>query len=212
MIIAGIEPFVTILHLDVPQALQDAYGGFLNSQIVWDFRLWKMSYCSLFYLNKYQRCHRLSTITCLQGWLFGLCEPSVWSIWRPCQVLDHHKWAMDLQCVWLCIWFVSSRSMFRLAGSWLHWWRFRHRTLHCGAQPASCSLCCCEPWRWVCVGIAKGKNWINTCFILLWVIWWDNRKSEGKRSSLWFHAGMVRVLTILEYCLSSRTARNPLSF
>ncbi|KAH6763675.1 hypothetical protein C2S51_014924 [Perilla frutescens var. frutescens] len=33
----GIEPLVTLLHLDVPQALQDAYGGFLSSQIVADF-------------------------------------------------------------------------------------------------------------------------------------------------------------------------------
>ncbi|XP_051136155.1 beta-glucosidase 13-like [Andrographis paniculata] len=33
----GIEPFVTLVHLDVPQALQDAYGGFLSSQIVADF-------------------------------------------------------------------------------------------------------------------------------------------------------------------------------
>nr|AYK02731.1 beta-glucosidase 1 [Lamium galeobdolon] len=33
----GIEPFVTLLHLDIPLALQDAYGGFLNSQIVTDF-------------------------------------------------------------------------------------------------------------------------------------------------------------------------------
>ncbi|KAL0407545.1 UNVERIFIED_CONTAM: Beta-glucosidase 12 [Sesamum latifolium] len=33
-ILPGIEPFVTILHFDVPQALQDAYGGFLSAQIV----------------------------------------------------------------------------------------------------------------------------------------------------------------------------------
>ncbi|XP_075505341.1 beta-glucosidase 12-like isoform X1 [Primulina tabacum] len=34
----GIEPFVTILHLDLPQALQDSYGGFLSPQIVADFQ------------------------------------------------------------------------------------------------------------------------------------------------------------------------------
>ncbi|KAK4491552.1 hypothetical protein RD792_002304 [Penstemon davidsonii] len=33
----GIEPFVTILHFDVPQALEDSYGGFLSSRIVDDF-------------------------------------------------------------------------------------------------------------------------------------------------------------------------------
>lgn len=30
----GIVPSVTLFHFDVPQALQDAYGGFLSSQIV----------------------------------------------------------------------------------------------------------------------------------------------------------------------------------
>ncbi|EPS66063.1 hypothetical protein M569_08715, partial [Genlisea aurea] len=33
----GIVPFVTILHFDLPQALQDAYGGFLSPRIVDDF-------------------------------------------------------------------------------------------------------------------------------------------------------------------------------
>ena len=31
---ADIEPFVTIFHWDVPQALEDKYGGFLNCRIV----------------------------------------------------------------------------------------------------------------------------------------------------------------------------------
>ncbi|XP_023634596.1 myrosinase 4 [Capsella rubella] len=34
----GIEPFVTIFHWDVPQALEDEYGGFLNRRIVEDFK------------------------------------------------------------------------------------------------------------------------------------------------------------------------------
>lgn len=33
----GIKPFVTLLHFDVPQALEDEYGGFLSSRIVNDF-------------------------------------------------------------------------------------------------------------------------------------------------------------------------------
>ncbi|KAK4486160.1 hypothetical protein RD792_008828 [Penstemon davidsonii] len=36
-ILPGIEPFVTMFHLDTPQALEDAYGGFLSSQMVADF-------------------------------------------------------------------------------------------------------------------------------------------------------------------------------
>ncbi|CAL0334131.1 unnamed protein product [Lupinus luteus] len=33
----GIKPFVTLFHWDVPQALEDEYGGFLSSRIVNDF-------------------------------------------------------------------------------------------------------------------------------------------------------------------------------
>ncbi|XP_012065489.3 beta-glucosidase 12-like [Jatropha curcas] len=34
----GIQPFVTIFHWDLPQALEDEYGGFLSPQIVDDFK------------------------------------------------------------------------------------------------------------------------------------------------------------------------------
>ncbi|XP_048324949.2 beta-glucosidase 12-like [Ziziphus jujuba] len=34
----GFEPFVTIFHWDVPQSLEDEYGGFLSPRIVKDFR------------------------------------------------------------------------------------------------------------------------------------------------------------------------------
>ncbi|KAM7508714.1 hypothetical protein LguiA_019167 [Lonicera macranthoides] len=37
-VLPGIEPYVTLFHWDLPQALEDAYGGFLSSQIVDDFR------------------------------------------------------------------------------------------------------------------------------------------------------------------------------
>ncbi|CAI9290175.1 unnamed protein product [Lactuca saligna] len=33
-----LEPFVTLFHFDLPQALEDEYGGFLSSRVVNDFR------------------------------------------------------------------------------------------------------------------------------------------------------------------------------
>ncbi|XP_073220337.1 beta-glucosidase 12-like [Cicer arietinum] len=34
----GLQPFVTLFHWDIPQALEDEYGGFLSPHIVNDFR------------------------------------------------------------------------------------------------------------------------------------------------------------------------------
>ncbi|KAJ7949295.1 Beta-glucosidase [Quillaja saponaria] len=52
------QPFVTLFHWDVPQALEDEYGGFLSPEILHHRRLWRpgitTSTCSLFRLAKSQ--------------------------------------------------------------------------------------------------------------------------------------------------------------
>ncbi|KAH9329022.1 hypothetical protein KI387_001130, partial [Taxus chinensis] len=38
LILHGIEPHVTLYHFDLPQSLEDAYGGWIDPQIIEDFR------------------------------------------------------------------------------------------------------------------------------------------------------------------------------
>jgi beta-glucosidase/6-phospho-beta-glucosidase/beta-galactosidase len=37
LIAKGIEPFVTLYHWDLPQDLQDEYGGWESTQVIEDF-------------------------------------------------------------------------------------------------------------------------------------------------------------------------------
>ncbi|MFT8411905.1 MAG: glycoside hydrolase family 1 protein [Schleiferilactobacillus perolens] len=47
LLVAGIEPVVTIYHFDLPQTLQDQYGGWRSRQIIADFD----HYCYVLYKN-----------------------------------------------------------------------------------------------------------------------------------------------------------------
>ncbi|KAG6387074.1 hypothetical protein SASPL_152256 [Salvia splendens] len=79
----GIEPFVTLHHLDVPQALQDAYGGFLSSQIVGDF----LDFANLLFEQFGDRVKYWVTINepwtfSVYGYAYGVFAPARCSEWQ----------------------------------------------------------------------------------------------------------------------------------
>ncbi|KAJ4892306.1 Beta-glucosidase 13 [Raphanus sativus] len=67
----GIKPFATIFHWDTPQSLEDAYGGFLGTEIVNDFR----DYADICFKNFGDRVKHWLTLnepsTVVQGGYYG---------------------------------------------------------------------------------------------------------------------------------------------
>ncbi|PIA51295.1 hypothetical protein AQUCO_01100260v1, partial [Aquilegia coerulea] len=82
----GIEPYVTLLHNDSPQALQDKYGGFFSKDIVNDFR----DYCDICFENfgdkvKHWMTINEPTITAQYGYGEGYAPPVRCSPWKGCK-------------------------------------------------------------------------------------------------------------------------------
>ncbi|KAL8479853.1 hypothetical protein ACS0TY_026701 [Phlomoides rotata] len=82
-ILPGIEPFVTLLHLDIPQALQVAYGGFLDSQIVADF----VDFANIVFQNFGDRVKNWITVNepwtfSVYGYAYGFFAPGRCSAWQ----------------------------------------------------------------------------------------------------------------------------------
>ncbi|KAL5567248.1 hypothetical protein UlMin_030412 [Ulmus minor] len=79
----GLEPFVTLLHMDLPQNLQDEYGGFLSPNIVNDFR----DYAELCYKEFGDRVKHWITLNepsmySMEGYANGMFPPSRCSKWQ----------------------------------------------------------------------------------------------------------------------------------
>ncbi|XP_061356886.1 beta-glucosidase 12-like [Gastrolobium bilobum] len=80
----GLQPFVTLFHWDLPQALEDEYGGFLSQSIVKDFA----DYAELCYREFGDRVKHWITLNepltfTTQGYANGLFAPGRCSKWLP---------------------------------------------------------------------------------------------------------------------------------
>ncbi|KAK2978209.1 hypothetical protein RJ640_030382 [Escallonia rubra] len=79
----GLQPYVTIFHWDVPQALQEAYGGFLSPKIVNDFQ----DYANLCFKRFGDRVRHWITLNepwtlAVNGHDYGTIAPGRCSTWR----------------------------------------------------------------------------------------------------------------------------------
>ncbi|XP_050276849.1 beta-glucosidase 24-like isoform X1 [Quercus robur] len=79
----GLQPFVTLFYWDLPQALEDEYGGFLSSHIVDDFR----DYAELCFKEFGDRVKHWTTLNdpwsySLGGYAYGALAPGRCSDWQ----------------------------------------------------------------------------------------------------------------------------------
>ncbi|KAJ8476403.1 hypothetical protein OPV22_020130 [Ensete ventricosum] len=85
----GIRPFVTLFHWDVPQALEDAYGGFRDHEIVNDFK----DFASICFEEFGDRVKHWITVNepwsfSSMGYAFGRHAPGRCSSWYGCTIGD----------------------------------------------------------------------------------------------------------------------------
>nr|TKR58119.1 beta-glucosidase 24-like [Populus alba] len=78
----GIQPFVTLFHWDLPQALEDEYGGFLSDRIVNDYQ----DFAKICFENFGDRVKHWITLNeptmfTMQGYIAGMFPPGRCSAW-----------------------------------------------------------------------------------------------------------------------------------
>lgn len=83
LVAKGLQPFVTLFHWDLPQALEDEYGGFLSLHIVDDFR----DYAELCYKEFGDRVKHWITLNepwsySVGGYAAGVLAPARCSTWQ----------------------------------------------------------------------------------------------------------------------------------
>lgn len=78
MLANGIEPYATMFHWDLPQTLQDSYGGMLGEEVADDF----LNYANALYANFGDRVKNWMTfnepwVTCVLQWGQGVFAPGI---------------------------------------------------------------------------------------------------------------------------------------
>ncbi|KAK3029588.1 hypothetical protein RJ639_039875 [Escallonia herrerae] len=81
----GIEPYVTLFHWDLPQALEDEYGGFMSPRIVADFCDF-VEFCFWEFGDRVKHWITLNEpwTYCMCGYVYGTCPPG-----RGPQAVEH---------------------------------------------------------------------------------------------------------------------------
>ncbi|XWS50414.1 hypothetical protein CRYUN_Cryun12cG0085600 [Craigia yunnanensis] len=82
----GLKPFVTLIHFDHPQALEDDYGGFLSSKIVDDY----VDYADFCFKTFGDRVKHWVTMNEPNGWSIGGVNGSASTSPTESYILAHH--------------------------------------------------------------------------------------------------------------------------
>jgi len=90
LLAAGIEPWVTTYHWDLPQSLQDKYGGWAGPQVVEDYA----AYAALVFKEYGGKVKNWSTFNeprtfCTLGYGTGLHAPGISSVEQTWQCVQH---------------------------------------------------------------------------------------------------------------------------
>uniref|UniRef100_A0A803MRS8 Beta-glucosidase n=1 Tax=Chenopodium quinoa TaxID=63459 RepID=A0A803MRS8_CHEQI len=87
----GIQPFITLFHWDLPQSLQDEYGGFISPQIVGDFQ----NYADLCFREYGNKVKHWITLNEPLSYSTGIYSTGVFSS-KQCSTLNPLKCNIDL--------------------------------------------------------------------------------------------------------------------
>ncbi len=92
----GIEPVVTLYHFDLPQVLQDKYGGWASRQCIEDF----LEYCRVCFKEYGSKVKYFLTIN--EQNMMVLFEGEAYGGERPCWQANHHMLVAQAKAMILC--------------------------------------------------------------------------------------------------------------